>query len=150
MKAKFECRKQALANMDSSRPYTQKLLYSSMFCGDIFADTALEEAKNLAAKRNETLPALLGYRKPVENRKRKITERGSAHVPDKRSPHQSGSNYKKQNTSWGTKASTEPRPSSSSHSSLPPPQTKQQKKDSRPNQRTHQSGKNSGKGKKRV
>ena len=121
-----------------------------MFCGDIFTDSALQEAKNLAAKRNETLPSLLGYKKPAENRKRKTSEGGSAHVLDKRTSHQPGPSYKKQNTGWGTKSSTEPRPSTSSHTSQPSAQTKQQKKDSRPNQRPNQSGKNSGKSKKRV
>ena len=50
-----------------------------MFYGNIFTDSALQEAKNLAAKRNETLPSLLGYMKPAENCKRKTSDGGAAH-----------------------------------------------------------------------
>ena len=122
-KAKFECRRQALSCMDLGHPNTQKLLYSTMFCGGLFDSVELDAAKKVAEKRCETLVTLLGYKKSGESKKRKAEEGGSANVLDKRPSKQQP---KKSYTQWNSKSSG-PRPSTSGQSATPFAPAQQQK-----------------------
>ena len=139
LKAKFECRKQALSYMDLSRPNAQKLLYSTMWCGDLFDPVELDAAKKVAEKRCETLVTLLGYKKPGDSKKRKAEEGGSSTVLDKR-PSQK--QQKKSYSAWHNKPSAS-RPNTSSQFATPSAPASQ-KKAHKPQQKSK--SKNSAKG----
>ena len=123
--------------MDLGRPNTQKLLYSTMFCGGLFDATELEAAKRVAEKRCETLVTLLGYRKPGEAKKRKAEEGGSANVLDKRPPKQQ---QKKGYTQWNAKSSG-PQPSTSGQFAKPSAPAQQQKNKPQPKPKSKASDK---------
>ena len=129
IKAKFDCRNQALSSMDLGRPNTQKLLYSTMFGGSLFDATELEAAKKVAEKRCETLVTLLGYKKPGESEKRKPEEGGSAHVLDKRPSKQQKKGY----SHWNKSAHPHSNPNAQSAKSSAPAQ--QQKNKPQPKQK---------------